>query len=342
MPDCVWRAGALFQSTLPTRGSDPCLVAASAESTLFQSTLPTRGSDQRFAVLRSSTRHVSIHAPHEGERPGWGRVYHYRVRRFNPRSPRGGATISASKMEKGNTVSIHAPHEGERRLHCASCVLSQSFNPRSPRGGATSTLTRTLQGTTGFNPRSPRGGATPTQSYHVRQCPVSIHAPHEGERHGVGCCEAEGCAFQSTLPTRGSDCLLFTGCCKGFGFNPRSPRGGATCSRCCWRGSTRRFNPRSPRGGATKQTRQPNGSRQFQSTLPTRGSDCKGFGRVSERVSVSIHAPHEGERQGWPLSSTSARRFNPRSPRGGATLAAPALDAEKQGFNPRSPRGGAT
>ena len=35
----------------------------------------------------------------------------------------------------------------------------------------------------------------------------------------------------------------------------------------------------------------------FQSTLPTRGSDQRGALRLRERQGVSIHAPHEGERQ---------------------------------------------
>ena len=34
----------------------------------FQSTLPTRGSDETDAVLRLMDE-ISIHAPHEGERP---------------------------------------------------------------------------------------------------------------------------------------------------------------------------------------------------------------------------------------------------------------------------------
>ena len=33
-----------------------------------------------------------------------------------------------------------------------------------------------------FNPRSPRGGATYTRGLMVGFVPISIHAPHEGER----------------------------------------------------------------------------------------------------------------------------------------------------------------
>ena len=62
-------------------------------SILFQSTLPTRGSDYLpFPAQRLSWR-VSIHAPHEGERPS--ALFSASVTRgsFNPRSPRGGATL---------------------------------------------------------------------------------------------------------------------------------------------------------------------------------------------------------------------------------------------------------
>ena len=58
----------------------------------------------------------------------------------------------------------------------------------------------------------------------------------------------------------------------------------------------------------------------FQSTLPTRGSDpfFPPFGAA--RSDVSIHAPHEGERLLLPVAAVGIDlRFNPRSPRGGAT-----------------------
>ena len=103
---------------------------------------------------------VSIHAPHEGERPAqrwWLRSPFWfqstlptrgsdvrissklvRCRGFNPRSPRGGATYQQPQQYQQRTVSIHAPHEGERPAYCAPFLFSVlGFNPRSPRGGAT-------------------------------------------------------------------------------------------------------------------------------------------------------------------------------------------------------------
>ena len=150
----------MFQSTLPTRGSDAERHEYGRDAVRFQSTLPTRGSD------------------------AW----------------------CACPCRPDTTVSIHAPHEGERRYAGQYRPVGQGFNPRSPRGGATPFL-----------------------------CTVRIAAAR----------------FQSTLPTRGSD-------------------------------KTRRDD--SGRGA------------KFQSTLPTRGSDYSTLVNPGMEIDVSIHAPHEGER----------------------------------------------
>ena len=102
---------------------------------------------------------------------------------------------------------------------------------------------------------------------------ISIHAPHEGERPYLN--------------------NFFT---EDKHFNPRSPRGGATARRMPTGLRHGDFNPRSPRGGATLAHILPQQSGQFQSTLPTRGSDL-----MAARANA-------GE-----------MHFNPRSPRGGAT-----------------------
>ena len=57
-------------------------------------------------------------------------------------------------------------------------------------------------------------------------------------------------------------------------FNPRSPRGGATTTTFTQSAYKVHFNPRSPRGGATHIEQQAAG-----------------------KTGISIHAPHEGERQ---------------------------------------------
>ena len=86
-------AAARFQSTLPTRGSDKTRRDDSGRGAKFQSTLPTRGSDH--VKMSNLVRiEVSIHAPHEGERRSFLIPKRLIFLRFNPRSPRGGATFS--------------------------------------------------------------------------------------------------------------------------------------------------------------------------------------------------------------------------------------------------------
>ena len=126
------------------------------------------------------------------------------------------------------SISIHAPHEGERPWLGFFCKENAYFNPRSPRGGATRKA-----------------------AYIVWRQRISIHAPHEGERRWPRrLAENSMYLFQSTLPTRGSDYLSTDDPVLMPDFNPRSPRGGATC-----RPASLPF------------------MLLFQSTLPTRGSD---------------------------------------------------------------------
>ena len=175
---------------------------------------------------------ISIHAPHEGERPkrprgAWNcvrfqstlptrgsdkscRAYGGQASDFNPRSPRGGATIVSQYMLK----------------------IDQYFNPRSPRGGATACFISFARSSAHFNPRSPRGGATCNLVFLLCPPHISIHAPHEGERQKQRL-EAElQELFQSTLPTRGSDRCRNVHPANPNNFNPRSPRGGATHIMC--------------------------------------------------------------------------------------------------------------
>ena len=147
-----------------------------------------------------------------------------------------------------------------------------------------------------FNPRSPRGGATGRLDRPLIMKGISIHAPHEGERP-VGMLRQlfYQRVFQSTLPTRGSDGGAGGGGGRKAHFNPRSPRGGATGWDCLRRWKRVDFNPRSPRGGATY----------------ARTSSAVGF-------TISIHAPHEGERQKQRLEAELQELFQSTLPTRGS------------------------
>ena len=142
---------------------------------------PHEGERRRAGLGGSKSMGISIHAPHEGER----QVYHpiggadlY----FNPRSPRGGATVILQNSHAVARISIHAPHEGERRKTADNKGGTSYFNPRSPRGGATERGCSAYPATAKFQSTLPTRGSDLPRVEQLRRLRISIHAPHEGER----------------------------------------------------------------------------------------------------------------------------------------------------------------
>ena len=125
-----------------------------------------------------------------------------------------------------------------------------------------------------FNPRSPRGGATAPQ----RNKKISIFAfqstlPTRGSDKCRATSQRSRSQFQSTLPTRGSDPFLRSARRQPCDFNPRSPRGGATI-QCGGKSHTRDISIHAPHEGERRLDVYVRvASHLFQSTLPTRGSD---------------------------------------------------------------------
>ena len=58
-----------FNPRSPRGGATHCCYSIAQFCRRFQSTLPTRGSDGMNLYLCTDYLHISIHAPHEGERP---------------------------------------------------------------------------------------------------------------------------------------------------------------------------------------------------------------------------------------------------------------------------------
>ena len=158
-------AALIFQSTLPTRGSDEAIDAQAAQESKISIHAPHEGERLPRAVVYTRRSFISIHAPHEGERryetygdcpdcyisihaPHEGeRLYPAVISKdfftFQSTLPTRGSDDRRKDKLRGQKISIHAPHEGERRFRRASWARSAYFNPRSPRGGATSLLCRT-------------------------------------------------------------------------------------------------------------------------------------------------------------------------------------------------------
>ena len=105
-------------------------------------------------------------------------------------------------------------------------------------------------------------------------------------------------AFQSTLPTRGSDILLF--CHNGYQMliSIHAPHEGERPLAAFARSGALPFQSTLPtRGSDLLAVFKRDGDIVFQSTLPTRGSDIAQLIRHSVAPDISIHAPHEGERR---------------------------------------------
>ena len=264
----------LFQSTLPTRGSDTRWRHTQNRPCDFNPRSPRGGATQGQGRAGRQADHFNPRSPRGGATRR-GSPYRGPLNDFNPRSPRGGATTQTSKIRRPDMISIHAPHEGERLIDDFSNPCPFCISIHAPHEGERPEWSSTSATQRDFNPRSPRGGATKKGTDLFVRLQISIHAPHEGERR-VALCAAhahrhkiisihaphEGerlrtaalknayAPFQSTLPTRGSDRPSLTLSGRSTYFNPRSPRGGATAA-----------------------------------AAPT-----------FKRIWISIHAPHEGER----------------------------------------------
>ena len=157
------------------------------------------------AVGRELDVFISIHAPHEGERLSLSlnrqRCTPFQSRlptrgsdrcrdlhpanpdHFNPRSPRGGATVIAVNLRPASAeFQSTLPTRGSDRYAGQYRPAGQNFNPRSPRGGATHSQKHD-KGEYPISIHAPHEGERPV-SYSLMLAPIwiSIHAPHEGER----------------------------------------------------------------------------------------------------------------------------------------------------------------
>ena len=123
-----------FNPRSPRGGATPVRHTRKALR-VFQSTLPTRGSDKSSALKLSCKNYFNPRSPRGGATGLLAR----RVdmgRHFNPRSPRGGATHKGRLQPRRICISIHAPHEGERRPGCCTRTTQKPFQSTLPTRGS--------------------------------------------------------------------------------------------------------------------------------------------------------------------------------------------------------------
>ena len=149
----------------------------------FQSTLPTRGSDVDELTKKQKLQQISIHAPHEGERRVRRRTGGSVANNFNPRSPRGGATLAQRSVTVSfATFQSTLPTRGSDKHITYACAYNILFQSTLPTRGSDAVPCGGYMSMRNFNPRSPRGGATYRIAKILTAYHISIHAPHEGER----------------------------------------------------------------------------------------------------------------------------------------------------------------
>ena len=176
------RANIQFQSTLPTRGSDPSQRCAHGDGGYFNPRSPRGGATRKKSKAVFQAKPISIHAPHEGERPIFRKVCPTWYLYFNPRSPRGGATIQQIMKTLQISISIHAPHEGERRSIINCTISTQSISIHAPHEGERPKDFKTKLSDVKFQSTLPTRGSDYWHNISSGDIGISIHAPHEGER----------------------------------------------------------------------------------------------------------------------------------------------------------------
>ena len=134
--------------------------------------------------------------------------------RFQSTLPTRGSDVKyVSGRTKKELVSIHAPHEGERRISPCGQSPCRAFQSTLPTRGSDNTIAKGMAPSVEFQSTLPTRGSDKIKPLAQGAGRVSIHAPHEGERHWQ--------RFSAYI-------------CRAS-FNPRSPRGGATwfSHKCC-------------------------------------------------------------------------------------------------------------
>ena len=164
-PPLRWCRSRRFNPRSPRGGATVSRMAAASALSPFQSTLPTRGSDVHHIGGFLVQQAVSIHAPHEGERPQQSNPFtinsvfqstlptrgsdrrvvgHFGAfSGFQSTLPTRGSDRSHRKGPRHRRVSIHAPHEGERRDDCVSSSGRDQVSIHAPHEGERPTGART-------------------------------------------------------------------------------------------------------------------------------------------------------------------------------------------------------
>ena len=354
-----------FNPRLPRGKATRCRPAPRTIAACFNPRLPRGKATTKPPTKIAKNQRVSIHAFREGRRPK-STPPTAKTSRFNPRLPRGKATPTHPCFVVWATVSIHAFREGRRPTSMLMSRYYHKFQSTpSAREGDTVRFCRYDRLFFGFNPRLPRGKAT-SASCGAKWCTTgfqSTPSAREGDT-AINGKQWRRRGFNPRLP-RGKATYSSSGSVSSNSFQSTPSAREGDVARKYLQLTRQRFNPRLPRGKATHLVFQrchvPNVSIHafregrrlvslrrivipflFQSTPSAREGDLID-GDVARVIrAVSIHAFREGRRLSVYAALSSPFCFNPRLPRGKATVPMSQDFVNSMCFNPRLPRGKAT
>ena len=305
----------MVQSTLPARGSDR-LSLCPAGNYRSNPRSPRGGERRRDGGAIPEALTVSSHAPARGATGGHEGV-DIAPTGFNPRSPRGGGDKRAgealSRVRRFNPRSreggatVFSPHKNRSAY--------RRFNPRSPRGG-TLTDAEFDACVEGRLIHAPREGERPFCSRGFLPGQFQSTLPARGSDVMIQLVAVLGKKVSIHAPARGSDATYTAQCLSYVVSNPLPARGGADAALRVLYTDTLAFQSAPREGGATGRSVHRLGGVNVQSTLPARrrlapspvkiggmaffnprpreGSDDRGQHRPPLYAGVSIHAPKAG------------------------------------------------
>ena len=126
----------------------------------FNPRSPRGGATKMSQQQEQKLKHISIHAPHEGERQLYASTQ-TTINSISIHAPHEGERLGVVKSISWYSISIHAPHEGERPfVQVVLDMAVQSFQSTLPTRGSDLSCFSLNRLNLYFNPRSPRGGAT--------------------------------------------------------------------------------------------------------------------------------------------------------------------------------------
>ena len=211
----------------------------------FQSTSPLTGDDEVIKDDRQEAA-ISIHVPLTGD------------------------DLQAPWAEDIIDISIHVPLTGDDNTVPQTTLCPSSFQSTSPSRGTTAVTFHALDALPHFNPRPPHGGRREIPKQQEGHKIFQSTSPSRGTTGQAQSRNQLG-RFQSTSPSRGTTSIVKTNTFRRE-ISIHVPLTGDDKAEIEIAEKLINFNPRPPHGGRQLKGDNPNKTRRFQSTSPSRGT----------------------------------------------------------------------